>query len=60
MTFVCGGYQSSWIESARGIDLFIATPEMTSLFEAESDALFTKTKAEAEDAALADLVRSGS
>src|SRR6202158_1305695 len=31
---------------------FVATPEMTSLFEAESDALFAKTKPEAEDAAL--------
>jgi predicted amidohydrolase len=36
---------------AKGAE-FIATPEMTSLFEAESDALFAKTKPEAEDAAL--------
>jgi predicted amidohydrolase len=31
---------------------FIATPEMTSLFEAETDALFAKVKVEADDAAL--------
>ncbi|MBP6013765.1 MAG: carbon-nitrogen hydrolase family protein [Alphaproteobacteria bacterium] len=31
---------------------FAATPEMTSLFEAESDALFAKTKPEADDLAL--------
>ena len=36
---------------AKGAE-FIATPEMTSLFEAESDALFAKTKPEADDAAL--------
>jgi predicted amidohydrolase len=36
---------------AKGAD-FIATPEMTSLFEAETDALFAKTKPEAEDTAL--------
>lgn len=36
---------------AKGAD-FIATPEMTSLFEAETDALFAKTKPEPEDAAL--------
>jgi predicted amidohydrolase len=44
---------SSLIREAKskGAD-FIATPEMTSLFEAETDALFTKTKPEAEDAAL--------
>src|SRR5262245_53815226 len=36
---------------ARGAD-FIATPEMTSLFEAETDALFAKTKSEADDVAL--------
>lgn len=44
---------SSLIREAKskGAD-FIATPEMTSLFEAETDALFAKTKPEAEDAAL--------
>lgn len=31
---------------------FVATPEMTSLFEAETDALFAKVKVEADDAAL--------
>ncbi len=31
---------------------FVATPEMTSLFEAESDALFAKVKCESEDPAL--------
>jgi len=31
---------------------FVATPEMTSLFEAESDALFAKTKPQDDDAAL--------
>src|SRR5262245_13953011 len=31
---------------------FIATPEMTSLFEAESDALFAKVRPEDEDVAL--------
>ena len=36
---------------AQGAD-FIATPEMTSLFEAETDALFAKTKPESEDQAL--------
>ena len=36
---------------SKGAD-FIATPEMTSLFEAETDALFAKTKPEAEDTAL--------
>ncbi len=36
---------------AKGAE-FIATPEMTSLFEAETDALFAKTKPEADDAAL--------
>ena len=36
---------------SKGAD-FIATPEMTSLFEAESDALFAKTKPEADDTAL--------
>ena len=36
---------------AKGAD-FIATPEMTSLFEAESDALFAKSKPEADDTAL--------
>lgn len=37
---------------SQGAD-FIATPEMTSLFEAETDALFAKTKPEADDPALA-------
>ncbi len=31
---------------------FVATPEMTSLFEAESDALFAKVRSEEDDAAL--------
>ncbi|MCE9520985.1 MAG: carbon-nitrogen hydrolase family protein [Alphaproteobacteria bacterium] len=31
---------------------FVATPEMTSLFEAESDALFAKTKSQDDDTAL--------
>src|SRR5262245_4805030 len=31
---------------------FVATPEMTSLFEAESDALFAKTQPEEDDVAL--------
>src|SRR6185436_6835232 len=44
---------SSLIREAKGKGAgFIATPEMTSLFEAESDALFTKTKPESEDTAL--------
>ena len=32
--------------------VFVATPEMTSLFEAETDALFAKVKIEADDSAL--------
>jgi predicted amidohydrolase len=37
---------------SKGAD-FVATPEMTSLFEAETDALFAKTMPEGEDVALA-------
>ena len=44
---------SALIREAKGKGAdFIATPEMTSLFEAESDALFAKTKPEADDLAL--------
>jgi predicted amidohydrolase len=44
---------SALIREAKGKGAgFIATPEMTSLFEAETDALFAKTKPEADDIAL--------
>ena len=45
---------SSLIREAKAAGAhFVATPEMTSLFEAESDALFAKVKPQDEDTALA-------